>query len=310
MSSSTQKPTAPGRPLFVLAFDHRAVLRDLVGSWTAESVPRSQMVEMKNLVLDALLCSARRLQGLGRRQLGLLIDEEFGSDAARRAHKEGLVLVMPIERSGAPSFTLDFGDGWLEHLERFPVDCAKALVFLNPEGPADAYWGQLRSLAKAMSVVRQRGYRSMLEVVVPPTDKQLSLVDGDEELYDRRLRPGLVRRVIEDCYGLGMRPDLWKLEGLDSTDDASMVARAVTAADKSAACLVLGRGADKQRVIEWLRCAAAAPGFAGFAIGRSIWEAPIREWMLGRIARSEAVQQVSVAYDEFVDAYCRVVGGS
>ena len=61
-------------------------------------------------------------------------------------------------------------------------------------------------------------------------------------------------------------------------DCASVVeqARSGSGRDGVVVCIVLGRGASIERVLAWLRTAARVPGFAGFAVGRTLWRDALR----------------------------------
>ena len=58
-----------------------------------------------------------------------------------------------------------------------------------------------------------------------------------------------------------------------------MVVQCRTAGRDDVVCVVLGRGADDEKVDHWLREAAPVEGYVGFAIGRSIWGNPLKGWI-------------------------------
>ena len=71
-------------------------------------------------------------------------------------------------------------------------------------------------------------------------------------------------------------------------------------------CIVLGRGADTEAVDRWLRAGAAAPGYAGFAIGRSIWWGAMRLFFDERLAedaREAATERIATNYRRCIDVY-------
>lgn len=68
-------------------------------------------------------------------------------------------------------------------------------------------------------------------------------------------------------------------------------------------CIVLGRGADEAQVIEWLRVAAAVPGFDGFAVGRTIWEEALRTFIAGKAERGATVEQIAQRYLETFNGF-------
>lgn len=291
-------------PSYFLAFDHRSVLRaicaDALGC-RGDAVGRGSLLDAKALVVDALL-SCAPVDGAG---IGLLIDEDLGADQARRAHDAGLVLAMPIEVSGAPSFELEFGDEMVRHLQAFEADYAKALVYLNPE-LQDSYRSQICAVVKALASIAGAGLATMLEVVVTPTAAQLALHDGDARRFDRETRPGLVCQTIHDFYGAGAHPTLWKLEGLDSREHYARVQAALFAHDRDARCLVLGRGLSLDRVREWLQLAAGHDAFCGFAVGRTIWQAPVAGFLAGELdgdaARAEICERFAEMVSDFREA--------
>jgi 5-dehydro-2-deoxygluconokinase len=67
--------------------------------------------------------------------------------------------------------------------------------------------------------------------------------------------------------------------------------------------VVLGRGADDAAVDRWLRAAAGVPGYAGFAIGRSIWWDPLKAFVDGSSERGAAAETIAANYRRFVDVY-------
>ena len=56
---------------------------------------------------------------------GVLVDEDLGADVARTAKSDGVVLLMPIEKSGSRVFELEYGDQFAEHVEAFDPDFFK-----------------------------------------------------------------------------------------------------------------------------------------------------------------------------------------
>ena len=68
-------------------------------------------------------------------------------------------------------------------------------------------------------------------------------------------------------------------------------------------CVVLGRGADAGQVERWLRAGALVPGYVGFAIGRSIFNAPLKAWLRGTLDRAGAVEAIAGNYQRFVEVY-------
>ena len=68
-------------------------------------------------------------------------------------------------------------------------------------------------------------------------------------------------------------------------------------------CIILGGGADDQRVRAWLATAASVPGFIGFAVGRTTFWDPLVEWRANRSTRAAAVAEIARRYREWVDTF-------
>ena len=43
---------------------------------------------------------------------GVLVDEHLGADVAKHAKEDGLVVAMPIEKSGTKAFELEYGESF------------------------------------------------------------------------------------------------------------------------------------------------------------------------------------------------------
>jgi myo-inositol catabolism protein IolC len=129
-------------------------------------------------------------------------------------------------------------------------------------------------------------------------------VDGDAARFDTELRPALMRVAIAELQAAGVEPDVWKIEGLDRREDCeATVAQCRTAGRDQVPCVVLGRGADDAAVDRWLRAAAGVPGYAGFAIGRSIWWEPLKAFVDGTSDRMTAARAIAANYRRFIDVY-------
>ena len=96
-------------PLFILAMDHRASFAKdvfgITGEWSPTDLTR--MRQAKALIYEGLRHVAGRVPS-GRE--GVLVDEDLGAEVARTAKSDGVVLLMPIEKSGSRVFELEFGD--------------------------------------------------------------------------------------------------------------------------------------------------------------------------------------------------------
>jgi myo-inositol catabolism protein IolC len=297
------------KTLYLLAFDHRGSFEhDLFNA--SEPVPpevRDGIINVKKIIYDAH--RAALAAGAPKEYCGVLVDEEFGTDVARQAKADGVPLAMPVERSGQEEFEFEYGEDFGAHIEAFDPTFSKVLVRYNPEGDADLNQRQTERLARLTRWLHDRGRKFLFELLVPATTTQLDKFDGHQRDYDRRLRPRLVVETIAALQAGGVDPDIWKIEGLDSAADCeAVVAQARQAGPgglsrEGVKCIVLGRGADEPQVIEWVKIGAAVDGFDGFAVGRTLWEEALRDFLAGKATREESVATISGRYRDVIAAY-------
>jgi myo-inositol catabolism protein IolC len=297
--------------LYILAFDHRgSFVKKFFGIAGQPNEDESaRIADAKGIIFEGFLRAVD--QGASREFGGVLVDEQFGADIALRARKEGLNLAMPVEKSGQEEFDFDHGEDFAGHIEEFDPTFTKVLVRYNPEGDAQMNRRQVERLKRLSDWLHQNGRKFLFELLVPAEPTQLETVGGDEDRYDRELRPELMLRVIEELHGAGVEPDIWKIEGIDEREDCERIGEATRAGGRSGVvCVVLGRGADDAKVEHWLRTGAGVPGYVGFAIGRTIWWDPLKRYV-DEVADSEAtVQAIADKYRRMVDVYRSATAGA
>jgi 5-dehydro-2-deoxygluconokinase len=295
--------------LYILAFDHRGSFQKkffgIQGEPDAEQT--AIIADAKHLIFEGMLQAVG--SGADASVTGVLVDEQFGSTVPQEAHEKGLKLAMPAERSGQNMFDFQYGDDFGEHILKFDPDFTKVLVRYNPEGDAGENTVQLEKLKRLSDWLKQHDRKFLFELLVPAEDAQLQSVDGDTDRYDAELRPQLMRRAIAEIQDAGIEVDIWKIEGVDERSDCEMLAeQARSGGREGVVCVVLGRGADDDKVDEWLQAAAPVDGFVGFAIGRSIWWDPLKAYVDGKIERSAGAAKIAENYLRFVKVYERAEG--
>ncbi|HEY5193967.1 MAG TPA: DUF2090 domain-containing protein [Solirubrobacteraceae bacterium] len=297
--------------LYILSFDHRGSFKK--GLMGITGVPtegeRQRISELKTLIYEGFTRAVA--DGARRAACGLLVDEEFGADIARSARREHFTLAMPVERSGQDEFDFEFGQDFGEHIEAFDPDFAKVLVRYNPDGDTELNHRQAGALARLSGWLRANDRKFLFELLVPATAGQLDQVGRDQDAYDRDLRPDLVVRTLAELQDAGVEPDIWKIEGLEASADCE---RAVTQARAGGrdhvTCVVLGRGANLDRVAHWLTVAAPVEGYVGFAVGRTIWLEALSEHVAGRLERDAAIEQIAANYRRMIDVYAGAAAGT
>jgi myo-inositol catabolism protein IolC len=292
--------------LYILAFDHRGSFQKKF--FGIEGEPDSEqtaiIADAKHLIFEGLLQAVAA--GADPSVTGVLVDEQFGSTVPAEAVEKGLKLSMPAERSGQNMFDFQYGDDFGEHILSFDPDFTKVLVRYNPDGDKAENEVQLGKLKRLSDWLKKNDRKFLFELLVPAEDAQLQSVGGDAERYDAELRPELMRRAIAEIQDSGIEVDIWKIEGVDERSDCEMlVAQSRSGGRDGVVCVVLGRGANDEKVDQWLEAAAPVDGFVGFAIGRSIWWDPLKAYVDGKIERSAGARKIAENYLRFVSVYER-----
>ena len=297
-------PLGYDRPLYILAFDHRGSFQKkffgVSGEPNAEETAR--IVDAKTVIFEGAL---RALEdGASREAAGILVDEQFGADIARKAKAEGMTFAMPVEKSGQDEFDFQYGEDFGGHIEEFDPTFSKVLVRYNPEGDQEMNARQSERLKRLGDWLHANDRTFLFELLVPPEPHQVEAMGGDEERWDSEARPRLMEQAIAELQDVGVEPDIWKIEGIDRREDCETIAGQTRSGGRDGvACVVLGRGADDAKVDHWLRMGSGVPGYIGFAIGRSIWWDPLKGYVDGSVAREDATSRISANYRRFIDVY-------
>jgi 5-dehydro-2-deoxygluconokinase len=213
--------------LYILAFDHRGSFQKkmfgIEGDPTPEQTETSS--DAKHLIYEGMV-KATESSSVPPETMGVLVDEQFGApvNIPGEAKEAGFKLAMPVEKSGQNEFDFQYDDRFGDHILSFDPDFTKVLVRYNPEGDAEMNERQLSRLKRLADWLHEHDRKFLFELLVPAEEHQLEAVGGDTDRYDAELRPELMRRAIEKLQDDGVEVDIWKIEGVDSREDAEMLA--------------------------------------------------------------------------------------
>jgi len=296
-------------PLFVLAFDHRGSFQKkmlgIPGDPTPEEAER--IADAKNLIFEGFQQAIA--EGAPTEAAGLLVDEQFGAEVARQAKADGRVFAMPVEKSGQDEFDFEYGESFGDHILAFDPTFSKVLVRYNPDGDAGMNERQTARLKRLSDWLHEGGRKFLFELLVPAEPGQLEAVGGDADRYDKEVRPGLMVTAIHALQDAGVEPDVWKIEGIDTSEDCSRIATAARRDGRDrVSCVVLGRGADEAAVVHWLQQGAVVEGYIGFAIGRTIWWDALKAHLAGETDRAGTAKAISENYRRMIDVYRSAAG--
>lgn len=290
--------------LYVLPFDHRGTFSKNMFGWKGPLNPEqtAEIAAVKQVIYDAF--KAAVAGGVPKERAGILVDEEFGAAILRDARKQGFITACPAEKSGQDEFDFEYGPEFGRHIEQFNPTFCKVLVRYNPGWYKDLNLRQAARLKQLSDYLHASGRLFMFELLVPPSPPQLERLGNDKKAYDLQVRPSLMVQAIHELQDSGVEADVWKIEGIERTEDCEKVVAASRRGGRDkVSCIILGRGEDDTKVREWLTTAAAVPGFIGFAVGRTtFWEALVN-YRAKKIARETAVAQIAASYRAWVDLF-------
>ena len=293
------------QPLYVLPFDHRGSFQTKMFGWkgTLTADQTAEIAAAKQVIYEGF--KAAVAAGVPKAKAGILVDEQFGTAILRDAAKNGYSTACPAEKSGQDEFDFEYGDDFAKHVEAFNPTFCKVLVRYNPESDKVLNQRQASRLKRLSDYLHGKSRsKYMFELLVPAEQAQLDQLKGDKKAYDSKIRPGLMVRAIEELQDAGVEPDVWKIEGLDRSEDCVRVVAAARRNGRSkVGCIILGRGEDDRKVREWLGNAAHVPGFIGFAVGRTSFWDPLVDWRAKKTTREAAVKEIARRYQEWVNIF-------
>ena len=291
--------------LYILAFDHRGTItKGLLGVEGREPTQdeANKVSEMKQIIFDGFLKANE--YGITGGDPAILVDETFGLEVQQKAKEMNIKFAAPVEKSGQKVFDFEYGDQFGEKINEVGADFVKILVRWNPDDEEEIRETQGNRIKELSDWLTENDKKFLLEFLVPATEEQLASVENDQARYDSEIRPKLAVKVVEEMRERGADPDIWKIEGLDTSEDCEKVAHAIRTGDREEViAVVLGRGASDEKVNEWLRAGSSVEGYKGFAIGRSIFWDALKGFHEGEKSREEAVEEIAQSYLGFLSVY-------
>ena len=108
-------------------------------------------------------------------------------------------------------------------------------------------------------------------------------------------------RVIDHLYEIGVAPDLWKLEAQPDADAWTRIASVIEKRDPLCrGILLLGLDAPEAELAAAFKLAAGQKYVSGFAIGRTIFAAPARDWFAGHNDDETATARMAASFGRLV----------
>jgi 5-dehydro-2-deoxygluconokinase len=270
--------------VLAFAFDHRNQFFALAQQARADEscIPR-----LKALFVEAVAAveSERSLQG----RIGMLCDERYGQDALNAATGRGWWIGRPVELPGSNPLVFDRGRSVGTTLVSWPAEhVVKCLVQYHPD---DAIGNRLEQEAQVRALydaVQASGHELLLEIVPPKASPRA---------HDT------VLRALKRFYNLGVYPEWWKLEPMDEVQWAAVDALIAERDPYCRGVLILGQRAGVDALADAFRAAGGSRSCRGFAVGRTIFEAPAKRWLAREIDDAALVREVRTTFEALIDAW-------
>jgi myo-inositol catabolism protein IolC len=289
-------------PLYILPFDHRSFFTKTLFKKTEGLTEQERAVigDFKHVIYQGFLLGVQA--GVPVDAAAILVDEEYGADIHADAEKRGFINILTTEKSGTELFEFQYGDDFAAHIEAIKPVFAKVLLHYRADGDAEKNQLQLSRLKQLSDWCHAHGRGFLVEPLISPTEQEMNTIG--QEKFDLEMRPGLTVTMIEQFQAAGVEPDVWKIEGFDSSDAyRDIVAAARVGSRDEVSVVVLGRSESDEKVEGWLVAGKGIEGVTGFAIGRTIFWDALQAYHAGTISREQASERIGDKYLHFYQVF-------
>ena len=282
MHHATTVRRRPQGDLFVLAFDHRRQLEELVDD---VGKPRTAIATFKKLIAAAVDRVAADPGVAGN--LGMIVDSRHGTPVLEKLTHSNTWVARPIELPGSRPLKFEGTYNVAAHIRSWPVGhVIKCLVFYHPDDPIELRYEQENAVRELFDAAQALDRDVMLEVISPRHGK----VEEDTTI-----------RVLKRFYNIGIRPAWWKLEAQSA---ASWRAIGELIEERDPWCngvLLLGLDAPEDSLQASFANAAQTPTCRGFAVGRSIFSEAANGWLRGVMNDEAAIADMASRYRRLIE---------
>jgi 5-dehydro-2-deoxygluconokinase len=268
--------------VMALAFDHRSQCEALVKE---VGQPLEKIAELKAIIAEAVLSVAKDFPG----RAGVLCDGRFGQSVLEHMTGKGLWIARPVELPGSRPLRFETGPNIAQEMRAWPAEhTAKCLVFYHPDDAAAMKQEQLATLTQLQEACIGTGHDLLVEVIPPK-----AMPSDDSTLP----------RALAEIYAHGIKPDWWKLPSMSDESWRGVAAEIAAGDPHCRGVVLLGLEAPEDELAAAFKIARRHPVCKGFAIGRSIFMAPAREWLLGNCDAEAFAANVAGNYRRLIEIW-------
>jgi len=278
----TTRFSQPWDELCVLAFDHRKQFYDMAKEVGADPL---RITELKQLLVKAAErgCKLASLEG----RVGVLIDDTYGQDALNDVTGKGWWVGRPVELPSSRPLELEGGRNISARLKSWPQEhIVKCLVFLHPNDQHELRLIQERQIAELYQACLDSGHEFLLEVI-PPAH---SSIDDNT-----------IINTMNRFYNLNIYPDWWKIPSPSRNTWQQITTLLAERAPHCRGVVLLGLGASSEELRQGFNNSAGFSICKGFAVGRTIFGNPSKQWLAGELNNDEFIQAVTDNYMRLIE---------
>ena len=283
--ATTRRSTRPS--VFAFAFDHRTQMTDM-----AEDCGKSP-----EIIAQAKQLAYRAFKRVAHddSRFGMLLDPRFAQDALSEITGTNHWIGRPIEYPGSRPLRFEGDADVGMELATWPVNqVVKCLLFYHPNDPALLCAQQDAQILRLFDACRKTGRELLLEIIASKNGPI-----GDTTIAS----------VLTRMYDIGVFPDWWKLEPARTETEWKNTTRVIETRDPYCRGIVLlGLSKPCDEMVASFEAAAHFPLIKGFAVGRSIFDAPLRAWMRDEISDLDAIDQMATNFKRLVDGWQHAQG--
>ncbi|WP_163835403.1 bifunctional 5-dehydro-2-deoxygluconokinase/5-dehydro-2-deoxyphosphogluconate aldolase [Spartinivicinus ruber] len=279
----TTRYRAKWEEVCALAFDHR---KQFIEMMNETGTDESQIIVLKKLLLEATKLGADKAK---LTTPGVLIDDSFGQSALNEVSGKGWWVGRPVELPGSRPLHLEGKTSIGSRLICWPKEhIVKCLVFYHPEDELMIRHQQEQQIISLYEDCCASGHEFLLEVI-PSKDLQ---VDDDT-----------ISRTLMRFYNLGVYPDWWKLPPQSESSWQAIQQIINQRAPHCRGVVILGLDAPIDELVAGFKTAANYSIVKGFAVGRSIFADPARQWLKNIINDEQLIELVANNYQQLITVW-------
>ncbi len=286
---ATNRTTTVNR-LFALAVDHRVQFEALLDG---DTVTPERISQFKQLAVAAAARVAEQHRDADA-TFGTLCDWGHGRQALYDASHAGLWIACPIEvpaaRPAEDTLRFNVGRDLAGHILEWPAGHAvKCLCHYHPAAPAEFRSAQEAAVLQLHEACRAVDRELLLEIIA----SKLGPVDTTT-----------TAQAMRRMYELGVKPDWWKLEPQRDPAAWAAIDAEIDAGDPYCrGVVVLGLEMPEADLADSFAAAADARHVRGFAIGRTVFMDPAKQWLAGDITDEQAVAAMADRFARLVNLW-------